>query len=48
MSIFKSLKLRGIPTTVFVDNKGNVLSIHEGILKWGDEIIVRQVKDLFY
>jgi thiol-disulfide isomerase/thioredoxin len=48
MSIFKSLKLRGIPTTVFVDNRGNVLSIHEGILKWGDDIIVRQVKDLFY
>ena len=48
MNIFKSLKLRGIPTTIIVDHNNNVISKHEGILKWGDNEIVNKIKRLFY
>jgi hypothetical protein len=48
MLIYKSLKLRGIPTTILVDSQGQVISIHEGIMKWGDDLIVSEIKNLFY
>lgn len=48
MLIYKSLKLRGIPTTILVDSQGQVLSIREGIIKWGDDLIVSEIKNLFY
>ena len=48
MNIFKSLKLRGIPTTLIVDHNGYVISKHEGILKWGDNEIIKKIKRLFY
>ena len=48
MNIFKSLKLRGIPTTIIVDHSNYVISKHEGILKWGDNEIVNKIKRLFY
>ena len=48
MLVYKSLKLRGIPTTILVDSQGQVISIHEGIMKWGDDLIVSEIKNLFY
>jgi thiol-disulfide isomerase/thioredoxin len=48
MLIYKSLKLKGIPTTILVDSQGQVISIHEGIMKWGDDLIVSEIKNLFY
>ena len=48
MLIYKSLKLRGIPTTILVDSQGQVLSIREGIIKWGDDLIVSEITNLFY
>ncbi|MDC0093016.1 TlpA family protein disulfide reductase [Alphaproteobacteria bacterium] len=43
MNIFKSLKLRGIPTTILVNKHGTVVSKHEGILKWGEDKVVKSV-----
>tara|TARA_B110001450_G_scaffold253548_1_gene277173 strand:- start:27 stop:560 length:534 start_codon:yes stop_codon:yes gene_type:complete len=43
MKIYKSLKLRGIPTTVLVNKKGLIVSKHEGILKWGEDKVVKNV-----
>ena len=43
MSIFKALKLRGIPTTVLLNKQGLVISKHEGILKWGEDKVVKNV-----
>ena len=48
MEIFKALKLRGIPTTIIVDQNGYVISKHEGILKWGDDEVINKIKSLFY
>ena len=48
MKIFKSLKLRGIPTTIIVDQNGYVISKHEGILKWGEDEVINKIKSLFY
>ena len=48
MEIFKSLKLRGIPTTIVVDQNGYVISKHEGILKWGEDEVINKIKRLFY
>ena len=48
MKIFKALKLRGIPTTIIVDQNSFVISKHEGILKWGDDEIINKIKSLFY
>ena len=48
MEIFKALKLRGIPTTIIVDQTGYVISKHEGILKWGEDEIINKIKSLFY
>ena len=48
MKIFKALKLRGIPTTIIVDQNGYVISKHEGILKWGEDEVVNKIKSLFY
>ena len=48
MKIFKALKLRGIPTTIIVDQNGYVISKHEGILKWGEDKIINKIKSLFY
>ena len=48
MKIFKALKLRGVPTTIIVDQNSNVISKHEGILKWGKDEIVNKIKSLFY
>ena len=48
MEIFKALKLRGIPTTIIVDQNGYVISKHEGILKWGEDEIINKIKSLFY
>ena len=48
MDIFKALKLRGIPTTIIVDQNSYVISKHEGILKWGEDEIINKIKSLFY
>ena len=48
MKIFKALKLRGIPTTIIVDQNGFIISKHEGILKWGEDEIINKIKSLFY
>ena len=48
MKIFKALKLRGIPTTIIVDQNGLIVSKHEGILKWGEDEIINKIKSLFY
>ena len=47
MEVFKALKLRGIPTTIFVDQNGRIISKYEGILKWGEDKITKEVIDLF-
>ena len=46
MNIFKALKLRGIPTTIIVNKLGLVVSKHEGILKWGEEKVVKNIINL--
>ena len=46
MNIFKALKLRGIPTTILVNKQGLVISKHEGILKWGEDKVVKRVTKL--
>ena len=48
MEIFKALKLRGIPTTIIVDQNGYIISKHEGILKWGEDEVINKIKSLFY
>ena len=48
MKIFKALKLRGIPTTIIVNQNGFMISKHEGILKWGEDAIINKIKSLFY
>ena len=48
MKIFKALKLRGVPTTIIVDQNSYVISKHEGILKWGEDEIINKIKNLFY
>ena len=48
MKIFKALKLRGIPTTIIVDQNSVVISKHEGVLKWGEDEIINKIKNLFY
>ena len=48
MKIFKALKLRGIPTTIIVDQNNFVISKYEGILKWGEDKIIRNIKNLLY
>ena len=47
MKIFKALKLRGVPTTIFVDQNSYVISKHEGILEWGKDEIINKIKSLF-
>ena len=47
MKIFKALKLRGVPTTIFVDQNSYVVSKHEGILEWGEDEIIKKIKSLF-
>ena len=47
MKIFKALKLRGIPTTIIVDQNSYVISKHEGILEWGEDEIINKIKSLF-
>ncbi len=47
MKIFKALKLRGIPTTIIVDQNSFIISKHEGILKWGEDEIINKIKSLF-
>jgi len=46
MEIFKAMKLRGIPTTILVDKTGFIVSKHEGILKWSEDIIVKEILNL--
>ena len=48
MKIFKALKLRGIPTTIIVDQNSFIISKHEGILKWEEDEIINKIKSLFY
>ena len=48
MKIFKALKLRGIPTTIIVNQNSFIISKHEGILKWGQDEIINKIKNLFY
>ena len=48
MKIFKSLQLRGIPTTIIVDQNSLIISKHEGILKWGEDEVINKIKSLFY
>ena len=43
MIIFKALKLKGIPTTILVNKQGSVVSKHEGILKWGEDKVVKSI-----
>ena len=47
MEVFKALKLRGIPTTIFVDQNGLIISKYEGILKWGEDKITKEIIELF-
>ena len=47
MKIFKALKLRGVPTTIIVDQNSYVISKHEGILEWGEDEIINKIKRLF-
>ena len=46
MNIFKAMNLRGVPTTVLVDKTGLVLSKHEGILKWSEDKVVKEITNL--
>ena len=48
MKIFKTLKLRGVPTTIIVDKNGYIISKHEGILKWAEDEIINKIKSLLY
>ena len=48
MKIFRALKLRGIPTTIIVDQNNFIISKHEGVLKWGEDEIINKIKNLFY
>ena len=48
MKIFKALKLRGIPTTIIVNQNSFIISKHEGILKWGEDEVINKIKSLFY
>ena len=48
MDLYKSLKLRGIPTTILVNRSGQIISIQEGMIKWGDNKVVSKIKKLFY
>ena len=48
MDLYKSLKLRGIPTTILVNKSGQIISIQEGMIKWGDDKVVSKIKKLFY
>ena len=47
MEVFKALKLRGIPSTIFINKNGEVISKHEGILKWGEDEIIKAIINLF-
>jgi len=46
MDLYKALKLRGIPTTILVDKSGFIVSKHEGVLKWGEDKIVKNILNL--
>ena len=46
MNIFKAMNLRGVPTTILVDKTGLVVSKHEGILKWSEDVIVKEIVHL--
>ena len=46
MDIFKAIKLRGVPTTILVDKTGLIVSKHEGILKWSEDLIVKEILNL--
>ena len=46
MGIFKAIKLRGVPTTILVDRTGLIVSKHEGILKWSEDVIVKEIVHL--
>ena len=46
MSIFKAMNLRGVPTTILVDKTGLVISKHEGILKWSEDKVVKEIVNL--
>ncbi len=48
MNLFQALKLRGVPSTILVNQKGIVISKYEGILKWSDDEIISEIKNLFY
>ena len=47
MEVFKALKLRGVPTTIFVDQNSQIISKYEGILKWGEDKITKEIIELF-
>ncbi|MDX1975667.1 MAG: TlpA disulfide reductase family protein [Rickettsiales bacterium] len=36
-TLFYSLRLKGLPTTIFIDSKGNALSISSGPIRWQGE-----------
>ena len=46
MNLFKAMNLRGVPTTILVDKTGLVVSKHEGILNWPEDIIVKEILNL--
>ena len=46
MSIFRAMKLRGVPTTILVDKTGLVISKHEGILKWSEDKVLKEIVNL--
>jgi thiol-disulfide isomerase/thioredoxin len=44
--LYKALNLRGIPTTILIDKNGFIISKHEGILKWGEDKVVKKIINL--
>ena len=46
MNLFKAMNLRCVPTTIIVDKSGIVLSKHEGILKWSEDKVVKEIINL--
>jgi hypothetical protein len=40
------MNFRGVPTTIIVDKTGLVVSKHEGILKWSEDVIVKEIVHL--
>ena len=46
MSIFRAMNLRGVPTTLLVNKTSLVVSKYEGVLKWSEDKIVKEITKL--